>query len=342
MAKIDNWNDYQASPELAKLKEQFRNGEEPKECVKCWVQEEAGFESLRTMTAPIAKRFPINYNEVNDPVQIELAITRVCNLACRICGPDSSSRWVKDHNELFKIGLADEYTASPKRHLRDPEFVDWVLAHQSNLEYLQFIGGEPFADQIAEQVDLLSKLEHPENIELSYMTNGTFLPASELEEQWKKFKLVKISVSLDGIEDVFEYGRYPAKWDDVEFNLVYWSTLAYNNDNVHLTVNNTISAINVFNVPEFDAWTKKCNLDVYYQVLEGPPHYNIKNLNPEVKAYLSCKLADFPEVLSALNKEPDQLYYHNSLIRNLKALDKMRSQSFLDLYPPEFTKLFKY
>ena len=336
-----SWDEYQSSPELAKLKEEFLAGKQPLECVKCWTQEDADLESLRTMTMSYAERYPINYGAINDPVQIELAITQICNSACRICGPDSSSRWIKDNNQLFKIGLADEYNARAKRHLTDPEYVEWVLTHQQNLKYLQFIGGEPFADQIKEQADLLNKLEHPGDIQLSYMTNGTFTGPQLLEEQWQKFKRVNISVSLDGCNEVFEYGRYPAKWNDVESNLTYWKTLARDNDNIHLNVNNTISAINIFNIPEFDAWASASDLNITYQILSNPSHYDIRNLNPEVKTYLSRKLYQFPEIISGLNKEPNNFDY-NSLVNYLRALDDLRGQSFVNLYPSEYTKLFHY
>lgn len=342
--KVNNWEDYQNSDQLRIIKDDFLEGREPIECSDCWVHEAAGIESLRQMAEGASKDIEVDFDNVTDPVQIELAITQVCNLACRICGPDSSSRWVKDNNKLFNIGMADEYTAKAKRHLRDPAYVNWVLSHQSNLEYLQFIGGEPFADQLKEQTDLLNKLDHPESIQLSYITNGTVLPSAEMIEAWRKFKKVIISVSVDGVHKVFEYGRYPAKFDVVEKNLYYYMTLAHAAENVVFKINNTVSAINIFNVPEFDEWYGGgCEFfDITYSLLSGPACYNIKNLNPEVKAYLSCKLEGFPAILTALNKEPDTLYYYNSFVRTTKALDKIRKQTFLDIYPPEYTRLFKF
>ena len=43
---VDTFN-FQTSPHLTKLREQFNRGERPEECVRCWQVEDAGHKSRR-------------------------------------------------------------------------------------------------------------------------------------------------------------------------------------------------------------------------------------------------------------------------------------------------------
>ena len=341
--RVDDWQSYYDSPQLKRIQQDFLAGKQPTECNDCWIMEDSGNKSLRQMTAGHAKKFDIDYNAVNDPVYLELSITQICNLACRICAPSASTRWIVDHNKLAEFDIElKPYTAKPKRHLTDPIYVDWILSRQSNLKFLQFLGGEPLADQLQEQADLLSKLDNPADIQLSYTTNGTFLPPAELVKEWPKFKQVIINNSLDGIGAAFEYNRYPAKWEKVEANVLQWVEFAASTDNVMFKVNYTVSALNIYNLPEFDVWANEHNFDITYSLLIEPLHYNIKNLSPAVKEFLRRRLCDHPLIIAGLDPAPSLPYDYNIFVNKTNALDKVRNQSFLEIYPKDYTDLFNF
>jgi hypothetical protein len=126
----------------------------------------------------------------------------------------------------------------------------------------------------------------------------------------------------------------------VQSNISQWDTYATNTDNIIFKVNSTVSAINIHNVPEFDAWVQSQGFDVTYTLLTNPAWYNIKNLNTAVKEHLKQRLYNFPFIIKALNAEAIALSGNSTFDSNISALDRLRNQSFGALYPTKYITLF--
>ena len=58
-----------------------------------------------------------------------------------------------------------------------------------------------------------------------------------------EFQWVDIMFSIDGIEDKFEYQRFPAKWDEVNDNID--SFIKYQKENVSYGVCSTMKILNL-------------------------------------------------------------------------------------------------
>jgi len=61
-----------------------------------------------------------------------------------------------------------------------------------------------------------------QNIEIKYATNGTVLGikgSRTVHEYWPKFKSVAVNVSIDGLNEVYEYVRGNGKFQDVIENI---------------------------------------------------------------------------------------------------------------------------
>ena len=61
---------------------------------------------------------------------------------------------------------------------------------------------------------------YAKNIDIHYNTNGTQLPPQEIFDLWSYFKHVEVAFSIDDVGQAFEYQRHPAKWREVNQNLI--------------------------------------------------------------------------------------------------------------------------
>jgi pyruvate-formate lyase-activating enzyme len=149
-----------------------------------------------------------------DAVTIDVQLDNDCNAACVICNKEVSSLWAKEQNKLDKkhIKLVPESK-------QNQELVDIIVNRVKfdKVTYIKFFGGEPlFTDT---HLRFLQHVDCPNNITLHYTTNGSIYPDDKTFEIWKRFKVVIFAVSLDGIQDQFDYVRWPLNWHKVENNL---------------------------------------------------------------------------------------------------------------------------
>jgi MoaA/NifB/PqqE/SkfB family radical SAM enzyme len=339
---VYTWDDYYNSPQLLRVQQDFQNGIEPPECKQCWELDDANSESLYSIFSGAVSRNSVNFDGPNLPKYLALATTQVCNLQCRICGPVSSTRHITEHNVLYDLGFKTEKWTKPAwKPLKDQIHLDWIRENEQDLEYIQFIGGEVFATLHDEQVELLTAFKNPENITLSYTTNGTIMPPLAMMNLWNRFKKITLTVSIDGTKDVFEYGRYPAKWDTVEQNLSIYQALAMRTP-IYIKITNTVSALNVFNLVEFENWRNQLGIPATYSLLFDAPYYSVANLAPEIKDHIIEYLTGYPmftHIIAHMKTHYDS-DMTKDLVYNLEMLDGVRKQSYKDVLPEIYLNYF--
>jgi hypothetical protein len=81
-------------------------------------------------------------------------------------------------------------------------------------------------------------------------------------------------LSIDAVGKKFEYQRHGAKWDTVEKNIAKFDEF----DNTVLQVCHTVNILNVLDICDFVRWAEEKSLEIYFNMLYHPTHYNIKNL----------------------------------------------------------------
>ena len=85
---------------MQNLRRQFRAGEKPVTCNRCWQEEDAGRASKRIYSKIRLKELADQVDYANDtPDQlwfVDLKLGNICNLKCRICGSWSSSKWAQE------------------------------------------------------------------------------------------------------------------------------------------------------------------------------------------------------------------------------------------------------
>lgn len=330
----DGISQYQNSDFVKKLRSQFLKGERPKGCHRCWVEEDAGIKSKRQLDYD---RHKSEFDKVDitkkDFKNISLAFGNLCNLACRICGPASSSKWASEENRIGrkKFPIHDWF--------KDESIMQDIFNHTQDAVHFDIPGGEPLLVEITEHFDFLSKFsnEQARNISLHYTTNGTNFPKSEFLHIWRRFREVDIQISIDDIGPRYEYNRWPAKWEQVYGNIKRLQKLERESENTRLSISFTVSAFTVFYAKRFFDWC----------LLEGLPRPWMGRLNhPE---YYSAEI--LPEdVADTIKAELESSTYQE--VRNLShyldsskkvllpvfkqkvnELDKARNQNFKEVFP---------
>ena len=173
----------------------------------------------------------------------------ICNLECISCSSELSSAW-NTHYHHF------DPTVNPLI-LNKTTKQSWKHLDLSAVTELHFDGGEPLLNR--ENVTILEELDQQgllSQVSLTYNTNGTIIPDQHLLDLWAKARWVRLYFSLDGIGSVFEYTRYPAKWSQVESNILAFTKLK--EPCILLEVNAVVGIHNVFNLKDFYNWWVTC------------------------------------------------------------------------------------
>jgi organic radical activating enzyme len=176
---------------------------------------------------------------------LDIQADMTCNAGCLICGPWNSSYWegqLRTHNKNFFM--------SKKPDLKKSIDTIFEKLDVSDLQHVQFLGGEPFLSNIDQLA--FPYITNPEKCLLSYATNGSIDPDQNRMSHWTKFKSVMINYSIDGIGHRFEYLRYPLKWSTVEQNIKKMINANY--DNIVFHINHTVTPLNILYYDEFLDW----------------------------------------------------------------------------------------
>ena len=204
------------------VKSQMLKGIKPRVCKGCYKNEEQTSWSYRILeTNTWLKRH--GAPDLTDPKieWLDLRYNPTCNMKCKICGPLYSTLWQKEKGLKIKTNH------------------DSVkILHNTNKKHLKKVvlaGGEP--TYIKEYLEFLDELEKVNaDCEIILISNLKKLP-----DAWKeiicKFKNLTVVCSLDAIEDLGCYVRYPLEWksfvENVDFvsknaNFLQWNPTAYN------------------------------------------------------------------------------------------------------------------
>jgi sulfatase maturation enzyme AslB (radical SAM superfamily) len=368
------------------VRRQMLNGEWPDDCARCRTEEESGLRSRRVWENEAWKMDPTHVAQYTDRdgtidtnalplVYYDMRFGNFCNLACRMCGPEDSHTWYKDWVDIgmgssWKDTHGEVVLEKNERGRWVTDAYDWhgsesfwdqLEANLHNIQMIYMAGGEPLL--IERHYDFLQKCidaDVAKNIVLEYNTNLTNVQLRVIE-MWKHFGQVRIGASIDGIGDVLEYQRYPAKWETIERNLHVIDNLP---DNVRAWISATVTLVNVWQFPDFMLWKleqnfKKINKTeiINYHVCHRPWSSNIRVLPYEYKTRLeefyNSKRAEFEKYDNRISKSANNIL--DSIVKYARAedesnrlsqfvdftrkLDHVRNQNIIDVVP-QYKKLF--
>ena len=206
--KVNSFVEVQQSTEIHELQQALLSGVRHSKCNACWESEDYKIKSMR-------QKFSLNKNENEMITEIThkklkylvLDSGNVCNLACRTCGPWSSSGLVKE----FKVRYNQSYFPIKKTR------IDSLLKEDySDVIQVDVLGGEPF--QNLDHLEVLEKIiadGNNGNVKLNYVTNATTKLSPQIYNLFSNFKEVNLILSIDATHMQFEYIRTNGVWNDV-------------------------------------------------------------------------------------------------------------------------------
>ena len=369
--KIDKAENYWNSDYMRSVRMDMINGKYPRACLQCYKEEKLGYKSKRLWENEEWEN-RINFDDILNKVNqdgsmpygihyVDMKLGNKCDLACVMCNPADSTKWIPDHNKLISVS-SEELNKEIYWNKSEAGGYNWwknnktywtdVYEQLHNLRHIYIIGGEP---TINSEFKLFLQYcvdnNHAQNIELRFNTNGQ-TEDPELKELYKSFKNVLIHLSMDGIEQRYEYIRYPGKWDKQLSVLQYWDNMP---DNVTIDIDCTVNVLNVLHIPAFVRWKmkqgfKKLNIKRFggtigMHFLWTPSFLGINNLNNELKQKathdikelmnelgqtVTQKYKKFDALLNAIEKPATNI---NLLIEYLDNMDKLRGTSWKDTFP---------
>ena len=203
----------------------------------------------------------------------QIHTSNLCNQACVTCSSKFSSKWAEIEKRMSIVPTPTFY-ADPKG----------IGVNYQTAKRIELLGGEPLFD--SRTFDILEQLIKHNNTDcfISIVTNGSISLTDKHHKLLSKFTDLNICISIDGIGPVFEYMRWPGKWDTLTQNIAQYKSIAKS-----LSVSYTLSSLNALYYDETVSWFQQQNLPFNHNVVTYPNWASI-NATPNIlKQHLKQK-----------------------------------------------------
>ena len=234
----------------------------------------------------VFKNALLNDNEIEQrkiiltskPRWIRFSTSYRCNLKCYHCF-QAQDRMKKDilPNTFFS-DLKDNYL--------------------DTLQVIFFYGGEPFIEK--QNIELLKFIANKNYLLKNFIvSNGTILNET-LKNILYKLNYGLISLSVDSIsKELYEELRYPAKWEAVYKNIIFFANLINNKNGImHLGI--TINKLNQSELAAYIEFANKLNAVPFFQLAHNT--FNSKIYQKKYEIYSKSDFINLNKILVQLKK----------------------------------------
>lgn len=323
-------------------------------CGNCKAKEQSLGHSRRVFFDHILGRSSadawLNLNSNLDLRHLEISLSNLCNLSCRMCNSVSSSNWISQDNILSRHKELDRPQSGKLFSLTD-ESVNRLFAEPElfkNLSHLSFRGGEPMMDaRLVQILERFIELKLARQMTVDISTNGTLMPGnfSALAQEFKK---VDLYVSVEAVGELYRYIRGGDRFsiDHLESRLKWFREIP----NCNLIFAVTVSVYNILRLSEVWRWfneirgaTDELNMT---NIVVRPNYLNFQILpeNLRLIAIRDLENSEIPKgdagrslLLNALRKEYfDPITQRTLIAKFLKfndEVDQLRQTRLLDVLP---------
>jgi MoaA/NifB/PqqE/SkfB family radical SAM enzyme len=331
---LEIWN----GSEIKELRRALLNGEKPNGCRSCWDLEESGAKSTRLQTTEDyahlideEKARSLIDEDFSMPVEniksIEIRFDNICNLMCRHCSPDYSSKWEvavkKNQNLMDKMIQYGTYRKKDYHVNLTDEIIEEIgTVISPNLVEILLAGGEPlYHDKHYKFIETL--IPNAKNIVLSYNSNLTTLDykGNNIVDLWRHFKRVMLRVSIDGDKNIYHYVRAHNGLDKIEKNIDKIIRLK----NVRVSATCTTSIINITRLPSIVEYYLSLGAYFHTSIVQYPKALNPKLLPMELKKTVTEEWNNW-----VLNIDENIEKHINKTVNSDLALHKERILKFGD------------
>ena len=352
---VSDFSEITNSDSFSKVRLQMLNGEKPVECSKCWEAESVGNKSKRYYES---RRLPMTLKEAKEITNddgtlkevnyefVELRLGNHCNVQCRTCNPYSSSRWLKDWDNIYpeRRALPEFTRKSSFNWPLEEDFWEKLIDRCNELRLLYINGGEPFLiDKHFNFLQTLVDKGISKNVEIVYSTNCTIINHT-YEDIWKEFKKVQFMLSIDCVGERNEYIRTYTAWSKVLEFVDWMKDITSKNDNLDYNILQTVSTYNIFYIPEFYKYFDGEHIS--HNFVKDPSQYDPLILPQVIQQKILDKLSGcggYDVVKNYFNIEGisyTDLDLMKSFFQKTGAMDVTKKTSFKKTFP-EFYELIK-
>jgi len=248
-------------------------------CAVCWRLEDQGLTSERVLhNSSLDFYWDKDIGLIEDEVHqgryqtrmVKLNTSSVCNGTCVTCGPDASSAWAALRKQLTR------HKTLPWQEIKG---VSWP-----DVKSLGFVGGEPLLEKT--NFEILQHLLELGNHDcfVHIVTNGSIEITQKQLDILSRFKNLNLCVSIDGVDQRFEYLRFPLQWRTLLHNLDEFSLITQN-----ISVSCMISNISMFYLDETLDWFQSRGLRYLAKQIESPDYFAPGNLPPAIKQQIMSR-----------------------------------------------------
>jgi len=387
------------SEQMARMRLQLLNGEKPSNCQTCYFEEtfgklngrirqlaKSGIDKnnfvLTARSSPHYKLFEYSQNnngQANyEPVDLQIDLGNICNSACIMCEPFSSSRLTSDYNKLSKTHPLFDIPTPYKSWTQDPALLDKFvneIIEIKNLKYIHFLGGETLYDPAFYIIcEKLIDAGISKNITIGTTTNGTIYD-NRVERLINEFGDFHLGISIEAVTPINDYIRYPGKLNDIISNIDKFLELR-KTSNLFISLRITPNIFTIYDIDLFIRYmlenqviAESCN------ILQKPAQLRMELLPDDIRQEIIIKLKkvieefklekhnvvnvrvtesikkvisdityeylNFLETYSPLENEEELRY---KLVNFLKGFESLRENSILDYAPryKEFLRAYGY
>lgn len=305
------------------IKQKMLQGERHPDCEICYRLEDSGQDSDRLIkNRSIDHWANINVETLyldavagkHQEIMYKIDTSNACNSTCITCGSGPSTSWGKLEQQNNII------PTTPWNVEIDEIDIDYAHA-----KMITFRGGEPLLSQT--NFAVLEKLLDAGNTDcfISFTTNTSVRPTKRQANILKSFNNIDMCFSIDGIGSVFEYMRYPLKWQDCVDN-IEWSR----QQGFGISVSYTISNLNIQYYAETRDWFQRNHLPYLINPVCEPTWFRPGALPESIKKQIQEQHA-FPELERFLSSHTtqDDVDYQRAIHEVIKQ-DKWKGISYLD------------
>ena len=340
--------------DVAKVQQEFLSGNRPDGCNWCWNAESNGSESFRQMSNRtldhLLDKSLINIRKLceekkNETVSYKIETGNLCNATCVTCGSRFSSAWGalerKNGREPYpqrRVLVDNTGMRFDKRTFDHDEFFS---INYKTARFINFLGGETTLEKA--NFEILKNLLDAGNTDcnISFTTHGNFNLSAEQESIICKFPNLQFNFSIDGMNKVFQYLRYPLNWEKCLTNLQWCK-----DNNISFSASTVLSNLNILYIDDLIDWFNQnqisyhINYAVNHQVEQKHNLFNNNTLSSRVKSLIIDRNPS-DLVKNALSRHsPADEDRYQLFLQDIAEKDRWKGISIAD-YLPEFVEIIQ-
>lgn len=345
------------SKEIVAFRQSMIDGVPVPQCTGCYKQEKNNVISFRQQfNQRFAKFIPAKPTALVEEFKLrylDIRLSNLCNLKCRMCSGKFSSRIA---DEDFKLWGDAELFANNNNTQHQDKIIALVADNIDYIEQVYFAGGEPLLNETHYTLLDMFLTDSKQHIDIVYNTNFSMIDRAL--GYWNQFDNVTVGASIDLMGPAADYVRNGVDYNTLEHN---YRKLVEQCPDVQFNITSVLSLYNAFNLCELQKhWITNLGISskqLSFNLLLTPDYMTLRVLPVDIKHRATdciknhilfllsvpgsqALISQWEQALVFMNSQDDS--HLLSKFFNLgDARDQARNQQF-ELYFPEYQTLREY